>query len=63
MSHTLSGSSAARTRNSMLTAIMAVKNAVAGQTNDVWSVNTDRSYHEEVRIPRSGDEPVDILEA
>ena len=49
--------------HSMLTAIMAVKNAVAGQTNDVWSVNTDRSYHEEVRIPRSGDEPVDILEA
>ena len=49
--------------HSMLTAIMAVKNAVAGQTNDVWAVNTDRSYHEEVRIPRSGDEPVDILEA
>ncbi|MDP6586465.1 MAG: hypothetical protein QF535_17560, partial [Anaerolineales bacterium] len=49
--------------HSMLTAIMAVKNVVAGQTNDVWSVNTDRSYHEEVRIPRSGEEAVDILEA
>ncbi|HCU80307.1 MAG TPA: FAD-dependent oxidoreductase [Chloroflexi bacterium] len=49
--------------HSMLTAIMAVNNVLTGQTNDVWSVNTDRSYHEEVRIPRGGDDPVDILEA
>jgi protoporphyrinogen oxidase len=49
--------------HSMLTAIMAVESAGSGEAKDVWEVNTDRSYHEEVRIPRNGDEPVDILEA
>ena len=49
--------------HSMLTAIMAVEAAESGKPKDVWAVNTDRSYHEEVRIPRKDDEPVDILEA
>jgi protoporphyrinogen oxidase len=49
--------------HSMLTAIMAVEAAGSGKPKDVWAVNTDRSYHEEVRIPRKDDEPVDILEA
>lgn len=36
--------------HSMLTAMLAVKN-IAGENHDIWSVNTDRSYHEEIRIP------------
>ena len=35
--------------HAMLTGILAVRNMVLGQTNDLWSVNTDQEYHEEVR--------------
>jgi protoporphyrinogen oxidase len=37
--------------HSMLTAIYAARN-IAGEKNDVWSVNTEMEYHEEVRSPR-----------
>ncbi len=37
--------------HSMLTAMLAVKN-ILGEQHDVWAVNTERSYHEEVRIPQ-----------
>lgn len=37
--------------HSMLTAMLAVKNILGGQ-HDIWSVNTERSYHEEVRISK-----------
>jgi protoporphyrinogen oxidase len=37
--------------HSMLTAMLAVENIVLGQKHDLWSVNTERSYHEEIRIP------------
>jgi protoporphyrinogen oxidase len=33
--------------HSMLTGILAVRNAILGETNDLWSVNTDGAYHEE----------------
>jgi protoporphyrinogen oxidase len=36
--------------HSMLTAMLAVKN-ILGEQHDIWSVNTERSYHEEIRIP------------
>jgi protoporphyrinogen oxidase len=36
--------------HSMLTAMLAVSNLFGGQ-HDVWEVNTERSYHEEIRIP------------
>jgi protoporphyrinogen oxidase len=36
--------------HSMLTAMLAVRN-LAGEKHDLWNVNTERSYHEEVRIP------------
>lgn len=36
--------------HSMLTAMLAVKNLL-GEQHDVWSVNVERSYHEEVQIP------------
>ncbi len=36
--------------HSMLTAMLAVKNLL-GDQHDVWSVNVERAYHEEVRLP------------
>ncbi len=36
--------------HSMLTAMLAVKN-LQGEQYDVWSVNVERAYHEEVRLP------------
>lgn len=36
--------------HSMLTAMLAVKN-IMGEHHDIWTVNTERSYYEEVRIP------------
>lgn len=51
--------------HSMLTAILAVKNLLGDGVHDVWEVNTDRSYHEEVRV-RAGaqpeEKPVDVLD-
>ncbi len=54
--------------HSMLTALRAAEN-VEGARHDVWAINTERSYHEEVRVPAPApgpDEdpgPVDILDA
>lgn len=42
--------------HAMLTGLLAVRNAVAGERNDVWSVNTDHEYHEERVEPEA---PVD----
>jgi protoporphyrinogen oxidase len=36
--------------HSMLTAMLAVSNLLGGQ-HDVWEVNSERSYHEELRLP------------
>jgi protoporphyrinogen oxidase len=36
--------------HSMLTAMLAVRNLL-GEAHDVWNVNTERSYHEEIRVP------------
>jgi len=53
--------------HSMLTAIYAVENMLGIAQHDLWEVNTERSYHEEVRVSKGGskgeDKPVDILEA
>lgn len=38
--------------HSMLTAMLAVRN-ILGEQHDIWAVNTDRSYYEEVRIPKT----------
>mgnify|MGYP001614091436 FL=1 len=35
--------------HSMLTAMLAVENLLDGARNDLWSINTDRVYHEEKR--------------
>jgi protoporphyrinogen oxidase len=34
--------------HAMLTGILAVRNWLWGENNDLWSVNTDQEYHEEV---------------
>lgn len=36
--------------HSMMTGILAVRNAVLGETNDIWEVNTDQKYHEETDV-------------
>jgi protoporphyrinogen oxidase len=47
--------------HAMLTGILAVRNLVLGQHNDLWSVNTDQEYHEEVRV-EAGAEPSEVAE-
>lgn len=36
----------------MLTAMLAAKNIIDGASYDVWSVNVERAYHKEVRLPQ-----------
>ena len=36
--------------HAMLTGMLAVRNALLAEKHDLWSVNTDQEYHEEVRI-------------
>jgi hypothetical protein len=43
--------------HAMVTGMLAVRNALRGERNDLWSVNTDQEYHEEIREPA-----VDALE-
>jgi protoporphyrinogen oxidase len=38
--------------HSMLTAMLAVRN-IMGEQHDIWSVNTERAYHEEMHIPKN----------
>jgi len=40
--------------HAMLTGLYAARNLVLGETNDLWDVNVDQEYHEEVREPRGG---------
>jgi protoporphyrinogen oxidase len=35
--------------HAMLTGLLAVRNLVLGQDNDLWNVNADQEYHEEIR--------------
>ena len=35
--------------HAMLTGMLAVRNLVFGEKNDLWNVNTDQEYHEEIR--------------
>ena len=43
--------------HSMLTAMMTIWN-MRGEKHDVWAVNTDFEYHEEMRVPESERAPV-----
>jgi protoporphyrinogen oxidase len=40
--------------HAMLTGLCAARNLVFGETNDLWNVNEDQEYHEEIRAPRDG---------
>ena len=48
--------------HAMLTGMLAVRNLVLGEHNDLWSVNTDQEYHEEIRT-EDGIRVPDITEA
>jgi protoporphyrinogen oxidase len=47
--------------HAMLTGMLAVRNLLLGEKNDLWSVNTDQEYHEEVRAA-AADEPLGVEE-
>ncbi len=51
--------------HAMLTGMLAVRNLALGQQNDLWSVNTDQEYHEEVRAEAGveGHDLDEVLEA
>jgi protoporphyrinogen oxidase len=52
--------------HSMLTGILAARNVLGDGAHNVWEVNTDRSYHEEVQMQAgklSREKPVDVLDA
>src|SRR5580765_3836485 len=34
--------------HAMLTGVLAVRNMVLGERNDLWGVNTEQEYHEEM---------------
>lgn len=38
--------------HSMLTGMLAVRNLMLGEKNNLWSVNTDGEYHEEIRVDK-----------
>jgi hypothetical protein len=42
--------------HSMLTAMMAVDNIIAGRTDksNLWEVNTEMDYHEEAKAAKAG---------
>jgi protoporphyrinogen oxidase len=46
--------------HAMVTGMLAVRNLVDGEHNDIWAVNTDDEYHEEVRsaVPDVDEETV-----
>ncbi len=37
--------------HAMLTGMLAVENALTGSAHDLWAVNTDEEYHEEMKVP------------
>ena len=48
--------------HAMLTGMLAVRNMVLGQHNDLWSVNTDQEYHEEIREKVTEHDLEEVLE-
>jgi protoporphyrinogen oxidase len=42
--------------HAMLTGMLAVRNVVLGERNDLWAVNVDEEYHEEVHAEGPSDE-------
>ncbi len=40
--------------HSMFTAMLTVENILDGAGHDIWAVNVEQDYHEEVRPERAG---------
>lgn len=49
--------------HAMLTGMLAVRNLFLGERNDLWSVNTDQEYHEEIREEEVAREVTEAVEA
>lgn len=45
--------------HSMLTAMLAVRNLILHEQNDVWNINVERAYHEQFERPKRPAESVD----
>ena len=39
--------------HSMVTAVQSVRNLLLNQNNDIWSINVEESYHEEINTGRA----------
>ena len=39
--------------HSMMTAVKSIRNIVLGETNDIWKINVEEDYHEEISTGRS----------
>ncbi len=50
--------------HAMLTGMLAVRNLLFAERNDLWSVNTDQEYHEEIQeeAPATGAEVMEVLQ-
>ena len=48
--------------HAMLTGMLAVRNQVLGEKHDLWSVNTDQVYHEEVRNGVAANDVADVAQ-
>ena len=47
--------------HAMVTGSLAVRNLLHGERHDLWSVNTDAEYHEEVREPAAFDAALTVV--
>jgi protoporphyrinogen oxidase len=46
--------------HAMMTGMLAVRNLVLNERNDLWSVNTDQSYHEEIRAEEANEKEAEV---
>jgi protoporphyrinogen oxidase len=49
--------------HAMLTGMLAVRNVLEGERNDLWRVNADQEYLEEMEIPQAGPETATAVES
>ncbi len=49
--------------HAMLTGMLAVRNVLEGERNDIWSVNADQEYLEEMEIPEAAPETLAAVES
>ena len=49
--------------HSMMTGMLAVRNVVLGEANDLWSVNVDQEYHEEIQSDAEPEAVTEVVQA